>query len=517
MSNAGSWTLGALLAGYAEVPAALASWPVNGLSADSRAVQPGDLFFALRGAHCHGLDFLDRVRTAGAQAVLWEPPDDAHDARQNGALAGEGASLPLLAVPELRQKLGLIASRFYGEPSGRLAVVGITGTDGKTSCAHFIAQALSHADAEPCGLLGTLGTGVYGATEPSLHTTPDPLAVQRWLAGQVARGGRYAAMEVSSHALDQGRVNGVRFAVAVLTNLTRDHLDYHGTLDAYAAAKRRLFFDHAPDWAVLNMEDALGRALAAGLPVAAPWIGYGLGAHPERLERFVWGEELALTPAGLRMRIRSSWGEGDLQAGLLGRFNAHNLLAALATLLALEMPLTEALARLARTTPVPGRMERLGGVPGQPLAVIDYAHTPHALEQALSALRAHGGGRLWCVFGCGGDRDPGKRPPMGAVAERWADRVIVTDDNPRTEDPAQIISAILAGMQHPERVTILHDRRAAIRCALAEAAAGDRVLVAGKGHEDYQIIGGERRPFSDQAVVREFFLSEHQDGSRSHE
>ncbi len=314
--------------------------------------------------------------------------------------------------------MGRIASRFYGEPSRRLRVVGITGTDGKTSCAHFIAQALSDTGHGPCGILGTLGVGEYGRTAPSSHTTPDPLAVQDWLAQRVAAGRHHAVMEVSSHALDQGRVNGVEFAVAALTNLTRDHLDYHGTPEAYAAAKRRLFFEHRPGRAVLNLDDTFGRAIAADLSDRVEVIAYGLGEYPARPDRFVWGEGLELTPAGLRLRIRSSWGDGELQTGLLGRFNASNLLMALGVLLALDISLTEALARLARTATVPGRMERLAGGANQPLVVIDYAHTPHALEQSLRALREHGGGRLWCVFGCGGDRDSGKRPLMGAAAER---------------------------------------------------------------------------------------------------
>jgi len=493
-------TLSALLARFVETPAQWADWPVLGLAADSRAVRPGDLFFAVRGGQRHGLEFLDAVRSAGVQAVLWEPPWE-------GVLPTDD-SLLLLAVPELRQKLGWIASRFYDEPSRRLHVVGITGTDGKTSCAHFLAQALSDSEAVPCGILGTLGCGIHGQTAPSLHTTPDALAVQRWLASLATDGRQHAVMEVSSHALDQGRVNGIDFTAAVLTQLTRDHLDYHGTPEAYAAAKRRLFVEHRPDWAVLNLDDALGQRLATEAQARSGIIAYGLGARPTSLERWVWGEHLELTANGLCLRIHSSWGNGALQTGLLGRFNASNLLATLATLLALDLPFTEALTRLARTEAAPGRMERLGGQFGQPLVIVDYAHTPHALEQTLRALREHGGRkRLWCIFGCGGDRDPGKRPLMGAAAEQLADRMIVTDDNPRTEDPERIVAAILAGMQHPRSATVIHDRRAAIRQALAEAEAGDMVLIAGKGHESVQIIGNECLPFSDQAVVREFLLS----------
>ena len=508
MSRATPLTLAELLAGFAEVPAELADRPVIGLAADSRRVRPGDVFFAVRGGNRHGLEFLEAVQAAGAIAVVWEPP-------YAGPVPAAGSGSPLLAMPDLRRNLGLIASRFYAEPSRHMAVVGITGTDGKTSCAHFIAQALSDTEAGPCGLLGTLGLGVYGAVEPTLHTTPDVLAVQRWLAKLAADGRRYAVMEASSHALDQGRVEGVEFTVAVLTHLSRDHLDYHGTLEAYAAAKRRLFLSHRPRWAVLNLDDAFGRGIAADLRGAIPTtvIGYGLGERPARLERWVWSETLDLSPTGLRLGIRSSWGDGELQVGVLGRFNASNLLAALATLLALDRPLSEALTRLARTVPVPGRMERLGGELNQLLAVIDYAHTPHALEQVLIALREHGGPRLWCIFGCGGDRDPGKRPLMGAMAERWADRVIVTDDNPRTEDPNRIVSAILAGMQQPERAEVIRDRQTAIVQVLAEATVGDIVLIAGKGHEDYQIIGVERRPFSDRAVVQHYLSSQRSEES----
>ena len=498
-------TLGELLADLVEVPAGLVNRPVLGLSLDSRRVRSGDLFLALCGGQRHGLEFLDAVRAAAPLAVLWEPP-------WTGAPLVQDQKLPLLAVPELRQRLGLIARRFYGEPTRRLGVVGITGTDGKTSCAHFIAQALSVAGQPPCGIIGTLGTGVYGQTEPSAHTTPDALTVQRLLARLVAGGQRHVAMEVSSHALDQGRVNGVDFTVAVLTNLTRDHLDYHGTVDAYAAAKRRLFLSHAPRWSVLNLDDAFGRGLAAELRGWNGLIGYGLGPRPARLDSFVWGEDLRLTPTGLVLQVQSSWGEGELRSGLLGRFNAHNLLATLATLLALDLPFEEALARLAHAATVPGRMERIGGGPGQPLAVIDYAHTPHALEQALGALREHGAGQLWCVFGCGGDRDPGKRPLMGAVAERLADRVVITDDNPRTEDPEQIVRDILTGLHAPDAVTVLRDRRQAIVQTLAAAAPGDIVLMAGKGHEDYQIIGTERLPFCDRATARSCLFPDSQDG-----
>ena len=497
-------TLGQLLAGYAPIPTASAARPITGLSIDSRTIRPGEVFFALCGEKQHGLNFFEAVQAAGAAAVVWEPPCDE-------AIVPTEPGIPLVAVAQLRQKLGPISARYWGEPSRHLQVVGITGTDGKTSCAHFIAQALSASHTGSCGILGTLGIGTYGKVQPSAHTTPDPLTVQHWLAGLCADNRRFAVMEVSSHALEQGRVNGVEFAVAVLTNLTRDHLDYHGSLESYAAAKRRLFLEHRPHWQILNLDDAFGRLLIADLQPSASVVGYGFSARPEAVRHFVGGEALKLTPAGLRLRVRSSWGDGELQVGLLGRFNAHNILATLATLLVLGMPFAEAMERVAKTATVPGRMERLGGTNGQPLAVVDYAHTPYALEQVLSTLQEHGGRRLWCVFGCGGDRDPGKRPLMGAVAERLAKQVIVTDDNPRTEDPDRIVGDILAGLHNPGAVLVIRDRRAAIECALADAGADDIVLVAGKGHEDYQIIGTERLPFSDRMIVGRYLGFDHQD------
>ena len=481
-----------LLAGLAPLPAD--DRVITGLTDDSRRVRRGDLFLAVQGLQRHGLEFLPAVRAAGAAAVAWEPP-------YRGELPAEDKVL-LLPVARLGHQLGVIGGRFYGQPSRRLQLVGITGTDGKTSCAHFIAQALN--ESAECGLLGTLGYGVYGQVSPARHTTPSALTLQYWLAQLQARGVRHVVMEVSSHALEQGRVAGLDFVLAVLTNLTRDHLDYHGSLAAYAAAKRRLFWEHKPAVAVLNLDDPFGGELAASLPGSKVGYGFGKGAAIQ-LDGFLWGEDLELSATGLRLRVRSSWGEGTLSAGLLGRFNAHNLLAALASLVVLEIPFSEALERLSRVATVPGRMERLGGEAGQPVAVVDYAHTPHALEQVLAALREHACGRLWCVFGGGGDRDAGKRPLMGRVAERLADRMIITDDNPRTEDPQGIIRDILAGMANPDRAQVVRNRQEAIVRALSAAAPGDLVLIAGKGHEDYQLVGAERIPFSDRDVVRRWF------------
>ncbi len=468
--------------------------PITGLASDSRQVQAGDLFLATQGLTHHGLEFLPAVRKMGAAAVAWEPP-------YHGPLE-ETRELPLVVVDALGRKVGLIAERFFGHPNQYLDLIGVTGTDGKTSCTHFIAEALSK-EGSPCGLMGTLGYGVHGQLTPAAHTTPDALTLQRWLTQLHARGVARIAMEVSSHALAQGRVAGLEFAVAVLTNLGRDHLDYHGNPASYAEAKARLFLQHRPHYAVLNLDDAFGRKLAGLLSGQITVVGYGLedhGATP--VDAFVGGRDLRTSAAGLQLQVRSPWGEGTLRANLLGRFNASNLLAALASLLVLEMPLAEALRKLSRASPVSGRMERFGGHDGRPLVVVDYAHTPQSLEQVLRVLRQHCDGKIWCVFGCGGDRDPGKRALMGACAERYADRVVVTDDNPRGEDPRRIVADILAGMERPRAAQRCSDRGSAITGAIAGAARGDVVLIAGKGHEDYQLVGDERIPFRDSDVVR---------------
>jgi UDP-N-acetylmuramoyl-L-alanyl-D-glutamate--2,6-diaminopimelate ligase len=491
------YPLAALLEGFAAA-AAQPDLAVTGLATDSRQVRPGDLFLAVAGQQHHGLDHARDAVAAGAVAVLWEP-QAGHPELEEMAAA---IAVPAIAMPGLRLRLGLIASRFYGAPSRDLFVVGVTGTDGKTSCSHFLAEAFSEPGC-PGALLGTLGYGPFGQLKPATHTTPDALVIQRELAELRAAGLRRVAMEASSHGLHQGRVIGVNFDVAVFTNLSRDHLDYHGDLAAYGAAKRLLF--QAPDLqaAVINGGDPFGRELLGQLSSGLRAIAYGLEEELAGLQGVeqVSGHALRLDDHGLSLRVRSPWGEGELRAGLLGAFNASNLLAVLAVLGIAGMPLQEILARLSRVHTVPGRMERFGGGAGQALVVVDYAHTPRALEQVLLALRGHCRGTLYCVFGAGGDRDRGKRPLMGAVAERLADRVLLTNDNPRSEAPEAILAEIRAGMTRPDVATLVPDRALAIRQAIAQASPGDLVLVAGKGHEEYQQIGAERRPFSDRAQV----------------
>jgi UDP-N-acetylmuramoyl-L-alanyl-D-glutamate--2,6-diaminopimelate ligase len=482
-------TLEELLAGLARTaPPRLA---IGGLSADSRAVAAGDLFLACAGRRAHGLLYAEEAVRAGAVAVAWEPIP---------GLPRPRLPVPVLEVADLGRRLGTIADRFHAAPSAALAVCGVTGTNGKTSCAHFVAQAAS-ALGKRCGVLGTLGAGFLEALEPAALTTPDALAVHGTLARLRDRGARAVAMEVSSHALDQGRADAVRFDVAVLTNLSRDHLDYHGDMRAYAAAKARLFCEHAPRAAVLNCGDAFGRALVAQVRDGTELLLIAPQDPVPARARWLAASAVESGSEGLRVAVQGSWGACELRSPLLGAFNADNLLAALAVALAWGFDLEDAAGALARVTAPPGRMERFGGGTRLPLVIVDYAHSPDALAKALAAARAHCRGELWCVFGCGGERDAGKRPVMGAVAEAHAERVIVTDDNPRGEDPAHIVAGILAGLRRPERVLVERDRRAAITRAVRGARAGDVVLVAGKGHEDYQILGPQRVPFSDRALV----------------
>jgi UDP-N-acetylmuramoyl-L-alanyl-D-glutamate--2,6-diaminopimelate ligase len=478
-----------LLEGLATVPERL-DVVVTGLSLDSRQTRPGDLFLACVGTRDHGLQYLDQVRAKGARLVLWEPP----------APAGvDTSAADLLALPALGAHAGLIAARFYGHPSAALRVVGVTGTDGKTSCAHFLAQCLNRDDRR-CGVLGTVGQGLYGALEDSTHTTPNPLELQALLASMLVQGARDVVMEVSSHALDQGRVAGTLIRYALLTNLSRDHLDYHHSAEHYAAAKAKLFGLAGLEAAVLNADDAFGRELLAGLRLPTV-VAYGFTTTAGSSGRAqVRGSDLRLSVDGFSLQVCSPWGTFSLDTRLLGRFNASNVLAVLAMLLTMGETPAQCIDHLSRLQPVPGRMERHGGG-NLPMVVVDYAHTPNSLDHVLAALREHTRGRLHCVFGCGGDRDAGKRPAMARIAERRSDRVIVTDDNPRTEDPDRIVAQIFDGFEEPATVAVERDRRRAIGLAIAGARPADTVLIAGKGHEQYQLVGHSSHPFSDRDVV----------------
>ena len=477
-------SLAALLDGLAVAP----DLEISGVQMDSRRVTPGDLFLACRGHGQHGLTFLDQALENGAVAVAWEPGE--------GVVAPD-TQLPAFEIANLARRAGEIAARYYGHPSRQLFTVGITGTDGKTSTAHLIAQTLERLQ-RPCAYVGTLGHGRLPRLVAGDHTTPDPVSLQRMLAQLQELGAEACAMEVSSHALDQARVAGVEFDLAILTNVTRDHLDYHGSIENYAAAKRRLFEYEGLRAVLLNRDDARGAQWAAELAPTHHVTRYGLDGELPADGSYVIGRELRLHEGGIELQVDSSWGRATLRSRLLGRFNAYNLLATLAAVLHAGFTLEQAIAALGESVTVPGRMEAYRGPAAEALVVVDYAHTPGALAQVLSAARAHTPGLLWCVFGCGGDRDRGKRPLMGAAAAKHADRLIVTDDNPRGESPESIVAAILDGIGERNAVRVIHDRAEAIATAVREARAGDTVVIAGKGHEDYQIHGRERRHFSDR-------------------
>ncbi|RRW38038.1 UDP-N-acetylmuramoyl-L-alanyl-D-glutamate--2,6-diaminopimelate ligase [Ectopseudomonas mendocina] len=463
------------------LPAAEGGVLIRELTLDSRKVRPGDLFLAVPGTQQDGRVHIADAIARGAAAVAFEA---------EGAAPMHADSAVLVPVKGLAGQLSAIAGRFYGEPSRALHLVGVTGTNGKTSVSQLLAQALDLLG-QPCGIVGTLGTGFYGALEQGKHTTPDPVGVQATLASLKQAGARAVAMEVSSHGLDQGRVAALEFDIAVFTNLSRDHLDYHGSMEAYGAAKAKLFAWPNLRCRVINLDDAFGRELA-GQAHGSRLIGYSLNDAGA----FLYCSEAHFDDHGVRARLVTPRGEGVLRSNLLGRFNLSNLLAVVGALLGLDYALDEILKVLPQLQGPAGRMQRLGGG-DKPLVVVDYAHTPDALEKVLEAMRPHVEGRLVCLFGCGGDRDRGKRPLMAAVAERLADAVWVTDDNPRTEEPAQIVADIRAGFAAPEQVQFIHGRGDAIARLIAQAEVADVLVLAGKGHEDYQEIMGVRQPFSD--------------------
>ena len=461
---------------------------------DSRKAKPGAVFAAYPGEARDGRDFIAQAVAQRVDGVLWE----ADHYQWDPALA-----IPNAGVVGLKTRIGEIAAHIYGEPSRALHMIGVTGTNGKTSVAHWIAQALSRLGRKTA-VIGTVGNGFPpvgdkpGAFTPALNTTPDAIELQQRLAHYRQQGAQACAMEVSSHGLAQGRVNGTSFNIAVLTNLSRDHLDYHGDMDSYADAKARLFSWPGLDWVVLNVDDAFGQRLEGETrPSRLAGYGFQRGA--------VVGDKLRLSQAGLHLTVHTDWGNAEFDAPLLGRFNAANLLAVLTTLLVSGVKLDDACEALAHIQAPPGRMQTLGG-DAHPLVVVDYAHTPDALEKALATLREIvSGGRLICVFGCGGNRDKGKRPLMGQAAAKGADEGWITSDNPRNEDPRHIIDDILAGANGSKMNGRLHvepDRARAIFEAIGGAHQGDVVLIAGKGHEDYQEIAGERLPFSDVSVTK---------------
>jgi UDP-N-acetylmuramoyl-L-alanyl-D-glutamate--2,6-diaminopimelate ligase len=474
--------------------AAVDALRVGRMTTDSRGVRAGDTFVAYPGETRDGREFIAQAIANGADSVLWESE------RYHWNAGWRARHLP---VRGLRAKASMIAAHVTGRASSRLWTVGVTGTNGKTSCSQWIARVLCDTGRR-CAVAGTLGNGFPDALQAAVNTTPDAVWLQQKLRDWSREGARAVAMEVSSHGLDQGRVEAIEFDVALFTNLTRDHLDYHRTMARYRAAKARLFAWDTLKWSVLNLEDACGRRFAAARPRAGlNVLAYGFGRQrAPRHAEYLRAANLSMSLDGVSFVAHTPWGRTRVKSALLGRFNAENLLGTLGALLASGVELQAAARAVSALAPVAGRSERHGG--GMlPLVVVDYAHTPDALDKMLATLRDLKPRQLTCVFGCGGDRDRGKRPQMGRIAARRADRVVVTSDNPRGERPSAIIDDILAGVKRQREICdVIEDRAAALRAAISDAQRGDIVLVAGKGHEPYQEIRGVRYPFSDSAVVR---------------
>ena len=456
---------------------------VKGITSDSRKVQPGSLFLAYPGDATDGRAYIDDAIKNGAVAILWE--SDSFSWKPSWKV--ENAP-----IVNLRQQAGRIADQFYKKPSQKLWTIGVTGTNGKTSITQWLSQCFNDL-ARKTAVIGTLGNGLPNALTETQNTTPDAIALQAMLADFVKEKAEIVAMEVSSHGLDQGRVNGVHFDVAVLSNLTRDHMDYHGSIEKYAAAKRRLFHVSDLKLAVLNVDDAFGKEIAQELiKLGVATMTYGIGAGDVRASK------VRFNHTGFEFLVTTPYGQAPIKANLLGQFNVYNVLAVLATLLVSKVSLADAVEAISHIESVAGRMQQLGGG-DVPLVVVDYAHTPDALENVLKTLRhqiqIQTNAKLICVFGCGGNRDAGKRLLMGGVASNYADAVVLTSDNPRKENPLQIIQDVLEGMHG--KYAVEEDRAKAIAIAIANAKPGDTVLIAGKGHETYQDIAGEKQHFSD--------------------
>lgn len=471
--------------------------PITDLTLNSQNVNVGSLFFACVGTTSDGRKFIDEAIERGAAAVVCEKDTQYSTIIQRNF---KDKLIPIIPIENLHEKVGFVAAQFYGQPSKSLKIIGVTGTNGKTSCCHFIAAALQKLG-YTTAILGTVGNGLYGHLQTASHTTPNPIELHKILADFKKQKVDTVAMEVSSHGLDQGRLNGVNFDVAIFTNLTRDHLDYHVSMEAYGAAKAKLFSFPDLKHAVINIDDEFGRQLLERTAGSHTYAYSASGRVPALQTPVIRAHDVHLTMQGITAAIHTPWGDGVLHSKLLGRFNLSNLLATLTTLGIYGIPLSQSLKAVMELETVSGRMQVLGGH-DKPYVVIDYAHTPDALEQVLISVREYCEGDIWCVFGCGGNRDTGKRPLMGAVAEKLADHIVLTNDNSRHENPLDIIANILSGMQQPAAAVIETDRERAICHAISCANKNDIVLLAGKGHETYQQINDEKKPFSDYMIAQ---------------
>lgn len=463
------------------------------MTLDSRLAAAGDLFLAVNGHSVDGRNYIAQAIAQGVSAVIAEAEGEA---AHGSVVMSHG--VPIIYIEQLNKHLSALAGRFYQQPSEKMRLVGVTGTNGKTTTTQLLAQ-WSQLLGERSAVMGTVGNGLLGHVVPSENTTGSAVDVQRELNDLAKQGATFTAMEVSSHGLIQGRVTALKFAATAFTNLSRDHLDYHGSMKAYEEAKWLLFEQCQFGEAIINVDDAVGLRRIVDMPHAiAVTMADNLPSGWQG--RWLKASQVSYHDNGATVSFDSSWGGGVIESRLLGAFNISNLLVALATLLALGYDRTQLINTAADLQPVCGRME-VFTAPGRPTVVVDYAHTPDALEKALEAARLHCAGQLWCVFGCGGDRDRGKRPLMGGVAEQFADRVIVTDDNPRSEDPQAIVADILTGLVDVNRAQVVHGRAEAVTSVIMQAKADDVVVIAGKGHEDYQLIGNRRLDYSDRTTV----------------
>lgn len=472
---------------------------IQDLSEDSRYTKPGDLFIARKGEVSDGRQFVGDALKKGAVAVIYEVADGQGLSMQH--LQGWDPTIPLLPVNRIDEILGTVAKRFFNDPTRNLALVGVTGTNGKTSTTQYIAQALS-ALKLPCGVIGTLGYGLYPELITSTHTTPDVISLNRYCSHLQKEGAKAIAMEVSSHALEQKRIAGLHVHMGILTNLTRDHLDYHHTMAAYAKAKRKLFSHPGLKLAIINADDEFGLDLLKTLPNNLGKLAYTLDAPVQGLGDIaqIYATNLVLSGHGLAFKVHTPVGLIVAQTRLLGHFNVANVLATIGALLGMNYSVNDIERILPLLQSVNGRMQMLGGA-GKPRVVIDYAHTPDALAQVLLAIKAHNPERIICIFGCGGDRDKGKRPFMGKIAETYSDYCIITNDNPRHEKPLRIAEEIVTGMTEKSIRAIILDRKEAILEGIHKAGPNDIVLIAGKGHETYQQIGDVKYPLSDVQIA----------------
>ena len=481
---------------------------VNALVQDNRKARSGNLFIAHQGYKTHGLLYAQDAVAKGVTVVLWDGDLGDDNDRRKDILDSISDKVLCLQCHDLKYKVGPIASRYYEQPSLSLNVIGVTGTDGKTSIAHFLAQCLDTYDVH-CGVLGTLGNGFINDLHPTGLTTVDALMVQKTLSEIQQAGAKYAVMEVSSHGLDQGRVSGVAFATAVFSNMAEDHLDYHGTVDNYAAAKKRLFYTPGLGAAVINLDDEFGRKLAKEVRDHVCVWGYSLEkdipAYKDCADYFVHATEIKPFECGYHLSVSTPKGSGCFDLPLLGKFNVSNVLAVLSALLLSQITCQSAVNSLTEIKSVDGRVEIIAEK-DKPVVVVDYAHTEQGLAAVCSSMRDHFKGNIWCVFGCGGDRDRSKRPLMAKAAEKYADKIIVTTDNPRHEDPQKIIDEVLTGFSSLHNVESVLDRRQAIDIAITNAQPGDVVLLAGKGHETSQVVGDVHIAFDDRRVAHELLL-----------